>query len=359
MASEAIAQRESSWSPRSGTVPDLSFDAISAVWIHCPGLPDEIRLVLDVVVDHAAMPSPAALAIAEGRPLPAANDDDPLDAKLPGHARHHELGGEAWGEALRWRSSVCADYAAVAESMSHAPAAERGAILWDRCLGPSDLVTREEYVATIRESGAVGFALHGWLTEQAQVTPAVAKPLARAVVLGSHWLVRPSTGLLLPAAASTTPVDDGVVLELGPKAIRFGGRVIAELDAAGRLETERVPSHPEPIIGPLYDLLAEEVEKSRQMSEGAGEPWSSSLLLMAHRELPWSAVRPVLASAVLAGWPRVAVVVLADDRAAPLRTVVVHRADDGTQPEHDDATTVQAVVDGLVTSRGDASPAGR
>jgi hypothetical protein len=348
-ASQQISRRSKSWSPRLGTVPDLTIDAVAAVWTHCAKLPDEAKILLDLAVDHGAMPSLADIARAQGRPAPAV-DDDPLDARIPGHSRYHGLGDAARRAAWEWRASICPGYAEMAEELAEAPAADREAIVWDRCLHRYDFVAREQYVATTRETGTVGFALHHWLTE-AGVDDAIADELARPLALGGHW--RPQGGLLLPVVAVQTKLDDGVVVELGPRSIHIDHREIATIDAAGRIEAELVPSGSGPIVGPLYDLLAEEADKAKQLAEWDGVAWAAPLLLVAHRELPWSTLRPVLASGILAGFRRVALVGLADDPANPLRIVVVHDASaSGTPLELGETTTVQALVDAVVAREG-------
>jgi hypothetical protein len=342
-ASAQLTKQSQAWSARSGVVPDHALEAIAAVWLHCPGLPPAAKVMLDALVDHDAIPSLANLAAAQGLPAPAV-DDDPLDAKLPGHAAHHRVDAGAWA----WRDSVCPDYPAIAEAMSQASAQERGAILWDRCLHRFDVVTRQEYVATIRESGTLGFALHQWLTEQAKIDAAISMPFARAVVLGGHWLVGPPAGLLLPAVASGGSLDDGLVLELRSSAIHLDRRAIATVDAAGRIDPapSRTPSQAEPIIGPLYDRLAEEADKGKEMAAARGATWSTPLLLVAHRDLTWSTLRPVVASAMLGGFRRVDVVSLVEDRANPLRAVTIHdAAASGAPLELADATSVQGIVD--------------
>jgi hypothetical protein len=357
-ASTRISERWSSWSPRSGTIPDFSIDAIAAVWAHYPKLPDEAKLMLDLHIDHRGMPSLADIARAEGRPAPAVNDD-PLEARLPGHARYHELGKAARSAAFEWRASICPDYAEIEKAWAETRAGHREALLWDRCAYRYDFVTREQFVATGRGMGAVGFALHHWLTESG-VDEATADALARAVVLGQlltggPWLLELPPGLELPALAAGTEVSDGVLVEVGPKAVRHRGRTLVTLDDTGAI----LPSRGEWFVGPLYDAMVEEADRGAELAENGGDTWTGTLLLVVHRELPWSTLRPVLATAMRAGFRRAALLGLTDDRFNPLHFVVVHdgpadaeAAAGGTLLELDDATTVQALADAALAREG-------
>lgn len=358
-ASTRISERWSSWSPRSGTIPDFSIDAIAAVWTHCPKLPEEAKLMLDLHIDHRGIPTLADIARAEGRPAPAVNDD-PLEARLPGHARYHELGKAARSAAFEWRASICPDYAEIEKALAETRAGHREALLWDRCAYRYDFVTREQLVATTREMGAVGFALHHWLTESG-VDEATADALARPVVLGQphpggYWLLEPSPGLLLPALAEGTEVSDGVMVEVGPKAVRHRSRTLVTLD---ELAAELSPSRGEWFVGPLYDAMVEEADRGAELAENGGDTWTGTLLLVVHRELPWSTLRPVLATAMRAGFRRAALLGLTDDRFNPLHFVVVHdgpadaeAAAGGTLLELDGAITVQALADAALAREG-------
>ena len=167
---------------------------------------------------------------------------------------------------------------------------------------------------------------------------------------------RPPEGLLLPAAEVSTKLDDvALVVELGPAGIRYDHREVARIDAAGRIEAELVPSGVEAaevMLGQLYDLLAGDIERSAVLAERSGGRGTELVLLVAHRELPWSTLRPVLATTMAARVRRVAVVGLADDVADPLRLVVVHDITARGPPlELGDATTVQGLVDAVVARK--------
>jgi hypothetical protein len=334
--STRIDERWASWSPRSGAPPDLTLDAIAAVWIHCQ-LPDAARQLLDLLIDHRVVPL--------------------LEARLPDHTRHHPTGGAVDEAAHAWLGAICPSYTEVATAVAEARFGEREAIWWDRCVHRFDFVTREQYVANTRGPSTMGFALHHWLTE-AGVDRAIADSLARPVVLGGPWPVPLHDGLLLPAAEVPTKLDDlGFVVEVRPGVIHFDHRTVATIDAEGRIEPE-----PEPdaeargaLVGELYERLAGRIEWSTMQAEHSGQRWSGLVLLVVHRELRWSTLRPVINTAAAARAERVALVGMADDIIDPLRMVVVHDdAADGAPLDLHDATTVQGLVDAVIAHRGPA-----
>lgn len=342
-AAKAIEERAAAWSPALGTMPDFSFDAISAVWKHCPDLPDEAKRLLDASVDHSSMPSLAELAAAEGRPAPAVNDD-PLDAELRGHAAFHGVDEAATKAAWAWRATLCPSYSVIALEAGALPASERGALFWSGCLDRFDLMTRDEYLR-LHGSANVGFALHRWLIDGG-VDPAVARPLGRAVELGRHWMMEGrDRALRLPAAEVETRVEDGLIVAVEEGAIALGGRAVERFDPSHGPPT--VPSvDGEPIVSSLVDALTEEREHGRTLAERRGQRWDAFAVVLVDRALTWSVLRPVVASADAAGFERVAVFGLANERIDPLRVVVIHdAAATGAPLTLPESASVQALVD--------------
>jgi hypothetical protein len=336
-----IVEAWSSWSPRAGTLPDFSLDAVAAIWARCPTLPGEAKLVLDYRVSYDVVEP---------------SDEARLDALLPGRVPMLEIEGAAWSAAEAWRMSFCEDWEALASELravdpSAVEPAKEAALVWERCLAGQDLVTRDEFLPTYRPSTLVGFALHRWLTE-AHVDEEIADPLARAVVLGGHWRIRPSKGMLLPAAEVETRLGNDLVIGLGLEGVALAdGRIIAR-HTAGGFATEPTP---EPIVRALHDDLSNVTRAMAMESTRPGERWPATIQVLAHRDLPWSTVRPVLVTAALVGPGRVGLVVLANDRIDPLRSLVIHDAEGGGEIlELNATTTVQEVVDAVVAREGAA-----
>jgi len=340
-ASETIAKGWDGWTPQTGTVPDFSLDAASAVWNACPSLPDGAKTALDFMFEH---PRTESLAAAYGAPSRASEEAflARLETALPGHARTHPEDGLIPPDALAWTSSVCPEAETLMER-SDAP----GSALWDGCLSKLGLIEHEQWTSRRATSGLEGFALVHWLTDGG-IDPKVAAPLGRALVFNGDWQVRPPEDVRLPAAEVTTSADGGIPLELGPHAIRFSGRDVASLDASGRLAPALVTGSP-PMVGPLFDTLAEQADHATEMAARQGSTWSGEALVTAHRDLPWSTVGPSLAAAHSAGFTRISLVVLATNRIDPVRSLTVHDAT-ATEPLSGltDDTTVQQLVDAVV-----------
>ncbi len=351
-AATQLTERASSWTPRTGVMPDFSFEAISALWVHCSELPREAKFLLHVTMDHSIMPSLADIAAREGRPAPAHNDD-PLDAKLPGHALFHKEDESLREAAWAWRAALlCTDYPVVIKEASTLIGDERKQFVWDRCLSRFDFVTRDEYMRSGDNSARMGFAMHQWLTD-AQIESSVAKALARAVMLGQHWFALGRENLKFPAAETSTLLEDAWLVALGPDEVKVMGRRATLSSPKDGFAREVIPLGGESILPMLFEMLTEEVEQSKQLAETRGETWSGEVLVLAHRDLPWSTVRPVLASMHLAGVTRIAVAGLANDTVMPMRSVVVQ--DPGvTAPRltFSEATTVQQMLDAVLASSG-------
>ncbi len=343
--SETIATDWDGWTPQTGTVPDFSLDAASTVWNACPSLPDGGKTTLDFMFEH---PRTESMAAAYGAPPHASKDEflARLETALPGHARTHPEDGLLPPAALAWMSSVCPEAETLMER-SDTP----GSAVWDACLSKLGLIEHEQWIARRGTSGLEGFALVHWLTDGG-IDPKVAAPLGRALVFNGHWLVRPPEDVRLPAAEVTTSADGGIPLELGPHEIRFSGHEVASLDASGRLVPALVTGSP-PMVGPLFDAMAEQVDHATEQAAGQGSTWSGEALVTAHRDLPWSTVGPSLAAAHLAGFERISLVVLAADRIDPVRSLTVHDAT-ATEPLSGltDDTTVQELVDAIVARQG-------
>ncbi len=326
-------------------VPDFSFDAIVALWNHCPALPEEAKFLLHAHVDHQLMPSLADKAAEQGLPAPAVNDD-PMDTKLPGHMRFHEVTDETRTAAWTWRAPMlCPDFPDIAKDVGRLSSSGRRPIVWDRCLSRFTFVTRDEYVRSNADVDIMGFAVHRWLTD-VHVDDGIATPIARALTLGGHRVMTTRRGeLKLPSAAKGTSFDGVPLLEVRSDQIYFSIRKVALLDSSGR--PDGIESRDgEEVVPVLIDRIAEEIKASMKLAEKRGTPWESRVVVLVDRELAWSTLRPLLASAHLAGIQRIDVAVLVDDFLEPLRSVVVHDTT-GTAPplEVSPTTTAQGLVE--------------
>jgi hypothetical protein len=126
----------------------------------------------------------------------------------------------------------------------------------------------------------------------------------------------------LPTADDGEPPADGVLVIVGPTAIETTTQRVVELDA-GRVRPDHMTRER---IDPLYDIFAEEVDKGRSLPRQTAAPVQRSVLLAADRDVPWTTLRQVLATANEAGLLRAHLLVLVHDSFDPVRAVTIQDA---------------------------------
>jgi hypothetical protein len=99
-------------------------------------------------------------------------------------------------------------------------------------------------------------------------------------------VIMPTAGQKIPMSAADAPIQDGVPVYVSKRAITFGNQTIVQLDEAGDVDPGALQGH---LIGPLYDLMAEEADKSKQMSASKNEPeWIGRVILVGDEAMKFS-----------------------------------------------------------------------
>jgi hypothetical protein len=107
-------------------------------------------------------------------------------------------------------------------------------------------------------------------------------------------VIAPTQGQKVPLSRADTPIQDGVPIYVSEKAITFAEKRVVQMDETGQIDPAALQGH---LIGPLYDLLAEEADKAKQMAEGKGEEWEGRVILVGDQTLKFSVLVDVMYTA--------------------------------------------------------------
>lgn len=107
-------------------------------------------------------------------------------------------------------------------------------------------------------------------------------------------VIAPTAGQKVPNSTADTPIQDGIPIYVTQRAITFMDRRVVQMDENGEVDPAALQGH---LIGPLYDLLAEEADRSKKMSEGKGEEWEGRIILVGDQNLKFSVLVDVMYTA--------------------------------------------------------------
>jgi biopolymer transport protein ExbD len=107
-------------------------------------------------------------------------------------------------------------------------------------------------------------------------------------------VIQPTAGQKLPLSSADSPIRDGVPIYVSSRAIIFNSKKIVQLDENGDVDSSQINAH---LIGPLYDALAEEADKAKQMAESRGQEWSARVILVGDQNLKFSTLVDVMYTA--------------------------------------------------------------
>ena len=108
-------------------------------------------------------------------------------------------------------------------------------------------------------------------------------------------VITPTAGQKIPLSKADMPIQDGVPVYISKRAITFGDQTVVQLDGNGDVDPAAKQGH---LIGPLYDLMAEEADKAKSMSTSKGEEtWGGRIILVGDQNLKFSTLVDVMYTA--------------------------------------------------------------
>lgn len=107
-------------------------------------------------------------------------------------------------------------------------------------------------------------------------------------------IITPTGGQKVPLSRADAPIQDGVAVYVSQRAITFGEHRVVQLDENGEVDPGVLQGH---LIGPLYDLMAEEADKAKNTSGQKGEEWAGRVILVGDQNLKFSTLVHVMYTA--------------------------------------------------------------
>lgn len=107
-------------------------------------------------------------------------------------------------------------------------------------------------------------------------------------------VIMPTAGQKIPMSNADAPIQEGVAVYVSTRAITFNNKKIVQLDDAGEVDPAALQGH---LIGPLFDAMAEEADKAKQMAAAQGSEWSGVVILVGDQNLKFSTIVNVMYTA--------------------------------------------------------------
>jgi len=107
-------------------------------------------------------------------------------------------------------------------------------------------------------------------------------------------VITPTAGQKIPMSRADTPIQDGIPIYVTARGISTQEKKIVQIDESGEIDPAALQGH---LIGPLYDILAEEADKAKQMAESKKEEWAGRIILVGDQSLRFSVLVDVMYTA--------------------------------------------------------------
>lgn len=107
-------------------------------------------------------------------------------------------------------------------------------------------------------------------------------------------LIMPTGGQKIPMSKADSPIQDGTPVYISARAITFANKKIVQIDENGDIDPAALQNH---LIGPLYDAMAEEADKAKQMAANTGGEWTGRVILVGDQSLKFSTIVDVMYTA--------------------------------------------------------------
>ena len=107
-------------------------------------------------------------------------------------------------------------------------------------------------------------------------------------------VISPTAGQKIPLSSADSSMQDGIPIFATMRGITFGDKKVVSMTAEGDIEDGAVKDH---LIGPLFDAMAEEVDKAKTLGENIGKPWGGRAILVGDQDLKFSVLVDVMYTA--------------------------------------------------------------
>lgn len=109
-------------------------------------------------------------------------------------------------------------------------------------------------------------------------------------------IINPTAGQKIPMSMSDGVLQDGIPVYVTGRGIIFGEQKIVNMTQDGDIDPASLDNH---LITPLYDAMAEEVDKAKTMAENRQVEggWAGRLILVGDQNLKFSTLVDVLYTA--------------------------------------------------------------
>ncbi|MEE9385612.1 MAG: biopolymer transporter ExbD [Nannocystaceae bacterium] len=106
-------------------------------------------------------------------------------------------------------------------------------------------------------------------------------------------LIMPQADQKIPMSPADMPIQNGIALYVTPKEIVFSEKKMVQL-VDGDISPNDVQNH---LIGTLYDAMAEEADKAKQMAESRQEEWEARLILVGDERIKFATLVDIMYTA--------------------------------------------------------------
>jgi len=107
-------------------------------------------------------------------------------------------------------------------------------------------------------------------------------------------VISPTAGQKIPLSNADSSIQDGIPIFVTMRGITFGDKKVVAMTPEGDIEDGAVNGH---LIGPLFDAMAEEVDKAKTLGENIGKPWGGRAILVGDQDLKFSVLVDVMYTA--------------------------------------------------------------
>ena len=123
-------------------------------------------------------------------------------------------------------------------------------------------------------------------------------------------VITPTAGQKVPMSRADAPIQDGVPIYVSKRSITFGSQTVVQLDENGEIDPGALQGH---LIGPLYDLMAEEADKAKQTAGSKNEEWAGRIILVGDQALKFKTLVAVMYTAGKAEYRQYAFCIIQQD----------------------------------------------